>query len=410
MARFSFPDIKQISAWRCGSGKCIVVKWGNGLTASGVQDDFARRVYCVLGVPVDAITMDGLVDRIFQAATLHSPLFISTPNLNYLMLSQRDPAFRRSLLESDICPADGVGVLLICRLLGIPITSRVSGSDLPAALRAIQTSAGDVLRIALLGGEPGVGERACQAINAGDTERLLCVAAIDPGRMTAEKMSDPSIVERVNATKADFLLVALGAQKGQAWLLANRQKLTVPVVSHLGATLNFLAGAVNRAPEGIRKLGLEWLWRIKEEPKLTPRYVSDGLRLAWILLTRILPLRLWLRWPRADDATLGSGVWLDTDNSEYCRVTIAGVVGDGQLSPVVEAFRSAAHSGRDIRLDFQPLKSFGMGFAGEVLMLEKATQKQSKKLTIVGAAPSVARALDWCGLGHLKSEGGMPFV
>ena len=83
------------------------------------------------------------------------------------MLSQRDPAFRRSLLESDLCPADGVGVLLICRLLGIPITSRVAGSDLPAALRTIQTSAGQGLRVALLGGEPGVGERARAALNRG---------------------------------------------------------------------------------------------------------------------------------------------------------------------------------------------------------------------------------------------------
>ena len=106
----------------------------------------------------------------------------------------------------------------------------------------------------------------------------MCVAAIDPGVVTAENMSDPAIVERVNATGADFLIVALGAQKGQAWLMANREKLTVPVVSHLGATLNFLAGTVKRAPEAMRRLGLEWLWRIKEEPKLAPRYLSDGAR------------------------------------------------------------------------------------------------------------------------------------
>jgi N-acetylglucosaminyldiphosphoundecaprenol N-acetyl-beta-D-mannosaminyltransferase len=86
------------------------------LTASVVEDDFSRRVYCVLGVPVDEIDMAGLVARVHQAAARREPFFISTPNLNYLMLSQRDWAFRRSLLESDICPADGVGVLLICRL------------------------------------------------------------------------------------------------------------------------------------------------------------------------------------------------------------------------------------------------------------------------------------------------------
>ena len=98
------------------------------------DDDFARRVHCVLGIPIDEISMAGLVGYINRAASARKPMFISTPNLNYLMLSQRDPAFRRSLLESDICPVDGVGVLLICRILGIPITLRVTGSDLPAAL------------------------------------------------------------------------------------------------------------------------------------------------------------------------------------------------------------------------------------------------------------------------------------
>ena len=374
------------------------------MTAPIPEDDFSRSVYCVLGVPVDEITMPRLVARIHHAASKREPFFLSTPNLNYLMLSQRDPAFRQSLLESDVCPADGVGVLLICRLLGIPIASRVAGSDLPAALRTIQTSAGRGLRLALLGGEPGVGERARVAINAGDTERLVCVAAIDPGLVTPEMLNDPSLAEQINATRADFLLVALGAQKGQAWLVANRQRLTVPVLSHLGATVNFLAGAVKRAPEGVRKLGLEWLWRIKEEPKLAPRYLADGLQLSWILLTRILPLGLWLRRGRAQDLDRGSGVWLDTDSPEWCIVTLAGNLDDAQLAPVVEAFRGAVQSGRDIRLDFGRLKSFGMAFAGQVLMLQKTLQRQSRSLSIVAAAPAVSRALKWCGLEYLMRD------
>lgn len=368
------------------------------------DDDFARRVYCVLGVPVDQISMPGLVARIHRAASKRDPLFLTTPNLNYLMLSQRDPAFRRSLLESDVCPADGVGVILICRLLGIPISSRVAGSDLPAALRRVQTSSGKGLRVALMGGDPGVGERARAVINAGDMERLLCVAAIDPGVVTRDKLDDPDIVQQINATRADFLLVALGAQKGQAWLMRNRGNLTVPVVSHLGATLNFLAGAVKRAPEGIRKLGLEWLWRIKEEPKLAPRYLSDGARLAWLLLTRVLPLSLWLRRARKYGVAQGNGVWLDMDEPRYCAVTLAGDFGDAELAPVVEAFRGAVQSGLDISLDFSRVKSFGMAFAGQVLMLEKSQQKKSLSLTIVGAAPTVSRALGWCGLGYLKSN------
>ncbi|MEQ1522135.1 MAG: WecB/TagA/CpsF family glycosyltransferase [Aestuariivirga sp.] len=376
------------------------------MTAPNPDDDFSRSVYCVLGVPVDDITMPRLVARIHQAASKREPLFISTPNLNYVMLSQRDPAFRLSLLESDVCPADGVGVLLICRFLRIPIAARVAGSDLPEALRTIQTSDGKGLRVTLLGGAPGVGELARRTINAGDTGRLLCVAAIDPGVVAPDKLDDPATVELINATRADFLMVALGAQKGQAWLVRNRSRLTVPAVSHLGATVNFLAGAVRRAPEGMRRLGLEWLWRIKEEPKLAPRYLSDGCRLAWLLISRILPLRLWLRRVASNAGAEGGGVWLDTEQPKYCRIVIAGNLDDGRLAPVVEAFRSAALSGRDVRLDFGRLKSFGMAFAGQVLMLEKCLQRQGRSLQIVGAAATVSRVLEWCGLGHLKSGDG----
>ena len=228
----------------------------------------------------------------------------------------------------------------------------------------------------------------------------MCVAAIDPGVMTAEKLRDPAIVEPVNATGADFLIVALGAQKGQAWLMASRDRLTVPVVSHLGATLNFLAGTVRRAPGGIRRLGLEWLWRVKEEPKLAARYLFDGLSLLWILVTRILPLSVWLRWPGSSGSGEGSGVWLDVENPECCAVTIAGVVGDEQLAPVVEAFRSAAQSGRNVELDFQRLKSFRMGFAGLVLMLEKTLHKQGQEFddSRVSAASRPRLGVVWLGI------------
>lgn len=366
------------------------------------DDDFARKVYCILGVPIDEIGMAGLVGRIHQAASARKPMFISTPNLNYLMLSQRDPAFRHSLLESDICPADGVGVLLICRLLGIPITSRVAGSDLPAALQAAQTAADNgPLRIAFFGGAPGVGEQARAAVNGGDTDRLVCVAAIDPGVMTAAKLNDAAILQQINATGADFLLVALGAQKGQAWLMGNRQKLTVPVVSHLGATLNFLAGTVRRAPAGLRRHGLEWLWRVVQEPYLAARYLSDGMRLLYLLSSRVAPLGLWLRWNKRGGGIRGLSVWLDSEQAGQIRVVIAGAVQDDQLEPVVTAFRHAAQTGHGIILDVRGLQFFGMGFAGQVLMLEKAALRQNLPLAFVAASPSVARALKWCGLKHL---------
>jgi N-acetylglucosaminyldiphosphoundecaprenol N-acetyl-beta-D-mannosaminyltransferase len=255
--------------------------------------------------------------------------------------------------------------------------------------------------MAFLGGAPGVGARACEALNRGDTRRLTCVGAIDPGVVAAEAKGDPAIQEQVNSTGADFLLVALGAQKGQAWIMANRAKLAVPVVSHLGATLNFLAGTVRRAPPALQKLGLEWLWRIAQEPRLASRYIVDGAKLLWLLASRVVPLGLWLRWHGRRTGGQGASVRLDTEDPHATRVVIAGAAPDGQLEPVRAAFRRAAEAGRDNTVDVSGLAFFGMGFAGQLLMLEKAALRNNRLLQVSGAKPSVARALNWCGLGHL---------
>src|SRR5262249_60148195 len=84
------------------------------------------------------------------------------------------------------------------------------------------------------------------------------------------------VMDGVNASGGVFLLVALGSRKGQIWLLRNHDRLQIPVRAHLGATLHFAAGTIRRAPAIVAKLGLEWLWRIKEEPHLWRRYWRDG--------------------------------------------------------------------------------------------------------------------------------------
>lgn len=101
-------------------------------------------------------------------------------------------------------------------------------------------------------------------------------------------MSAPELLAQINATGAHFLVVSLGAQKGQAWIVQNMEQLTIPVISHLGAVVNFVAGEVNRAPMWMRKVGLEWLWRIKEEPSLWRRYAADAWLVSRILFKRIV--------------------------------------------------------------------------------------------------------------------------
>jgi hypothetical protein len=100
-----------------------------------LADDLSRDVYCVLGIPIDAIDMAAALRRIEAAADSAVPFFISTPNLNFLVNSQVDPEFRESLMLSDLCPADGMPIVWIARLLGLPIKERVPGSGMFEALK-----------------------------------------------------------------------------------------------------------------------------------------------------------------------------------------------------------------------------------------------------------------------------------
>ena len=78
-------------------------------------------------------------------------------------------------------------------------------------------------------------------------------------------------------------------KKGQLWLLHNHERLKIPVRAHLGATINFTAGKVRRAPAAFRRWGLEWLWRIKEEPHLWKRYWNDGMTFMGLVFTHVIP-------------------------------------------------------------------------------------------------------------------------
>lgn len=369
------------------------------------MDDFARKVYCLLGIPIDDITMDCLVDRIVQSASTRSRLFFSTPNLNFLILSQHDREFRRSLLASDICCVDGIGVLLLCRLLGVPIKSRVAGSDIPDAIRANSSRFLDrPVSLTFFGGESGVGERACRAVNESQQDRLVCVGAIDPGVMDASKISNQVMLDSLNSTGADFLLVALGAQKGQAWLMHNMKSLKIPVMSHLGATLNFLAGTVKRAPLTVRRLGLEWFWRVKEEPRLASRYISDGAQISLLIVTRIIPLSVWLNWNRIFRRKVAPTIQVGVDETNFTRIKVAGGAPDSELLSIATAFRNALLLGNPIVLDLADLRFFEMGFAGYILMLERSAQTQNQSFVIEGATATVGQVLNWCGLKHLTGK------
>jgi N-acetylglucosaminyldiphosphoundecaprenol N-acetyl-beta-D-mannosaminyltransferase len=247
----------------------------------------AGSVHWLLGLGFDCIGVEEARRRIFQAVALRTKLVFATPNVNFLAEANRDSDFRRSILATQLSLVDGMPLVWLGRLLGIPFTQRVAGSCLVERLR--DGGPGPSLRVFFFGGEPNVAKKACQALTLAKGP-MVAAGWYDPGFVGVEEMSRPEIIETINAAKPDMIIVSLGAKKGHFWIDRNRDLLEAPVISHLGAAVGFVSGDLRRAPLLLQRSGLEWLWRIAMEPRLATRYIRDAGFLASALVSSVMPM------------------------------------------------------------------------------------------------------------------------
>lgn len=359
--------------------------------------DFSRRVHCLLGLPFDSVDTDGALRRLRQAAADRTRCFLSTPNLNFLIASQCDAAFRDSVIGSDLSVADGMPLVWLARLLGIPLPERVAGSTLFEALHA---DTAHPLNVYFFGGPEGVAAEACRRLNK-EGKGLRCAGFHYPGMGSVEAMSSDDVIAEINASGADFLVVALGARKGQEWIMRNRSRLDVPVVSHLGAVVNFVAGTVSRAPRWMQQSGLEWLWRIREEPGLWHRYFSDGLALLRLLVTRVLPHAWYLRRHRQLRNALPDGTFSREIVGETLYLQLRGVWTEHNLDALRRVFALGTTAGYDFRLDLGDVYYVDSAFIGLLMLLRGHQSGCARQLAIMDAHGDVARVFGWCGAGFL---------
>jgi len=349
-------------------------------------------VYCLLGVPVDAIDLAGAERRIRAAAAARLPCFMSTPNVNFLVACRSDEAFRNALLHSDLSVADGMPLVWLARLVGIPLRERVAGASLFDALRY---GAGKPLFVYFFGGADGVAEAAWRQLRF-EAKGLICVGYTSPGFGSVEDMSTDEIIERINQSKAEVLVVSLGARKGQAWIERNRARLNVPVISHLGAVLNFAAGTVQRAPPWMQKSGLEWLWRIKEEPALWRRYFADGLALLSLLMTRALPYAWYLRSRRPNARQLAAATAETRQEDQAFVIRLTGPWVHSNIVRLRRCFYHALFAGKDVRLEMGGVTHIDSAFVGLVALMQAHQKQQGRKLRIGLLPKTIRRVIDCC--------------
>jgi N-acetylglucosaminyldiphosphoundecaprenol N-acetyl-beta-D-mannosaminyltransferase len=368
------------------------------LTDDTTDYNLSREVYSILGTPVDVIELDSVLRRIEAAAAASAPFFLSTPNLNFLVQGLADSDFRESLLQSDLCPPDGMPIVWLGRLLGIRIRTRVPGADILNALKLVDKSEHN-LKLFFFGGPDGVAAAAARAFNA-SSNGCRCVGWLYPGFCSVEQLSRDTIIETINSSGAEFLVVSLGAKKGQSWLVRNTDKLRIPIRAHMGAWVNFEAGALKRAPVIMQNLGFEWLWRIKEEPTLWKRYWHDGLILLQLLCLRVLPL-VFYRIIAQNKAKGPASIDIVGLDNEELRVKICGAATQHNIKEIIRRCSVAVSARRQVVLDLSDTCVIDARFLGFLLVLRNSVGRHGAKVRVVGSSRSVQRQFCLNGVGFL---------
>lgn len=214
----------------------------------------------ILNVNIDKVTMDEALQKLqffLEEDRVHT---VFTPNSEIMMAAQRDEELKRILNNADMLLADGAGVVLASKILKLTLPEKVSGYDL--VKNSFSLFEGKNVSYFLFGSKPGIAETAKIKIN--DNYPGIKIAGCYHGYFSKE--DENMIIDKINNSGADILLVALGAPRQEKWIYRNKDKLKSIICIGVGGSLDVFAGNVRLAPNFFRRNGLEWLYRLYKEP------------------------------------------------------------------------------------------------------------------------------------------------
>jgi N-acetylglucosaminyldiphosphoundecaprenol N-acetyl-beta-D-mannosaminyltransferase len=232
----------------------------------------------ILGVPIDNVSMDDLLHNLHKGT-------VFTPNVDHLMNARKHKDFGRAYSVADYKLCDSQILFFASRFLGSPIIEKISGSDLFPAFYKYHKDNPDI-SIFLLGGLGTSAQQAQENINKKINRSIVVDAYSPPFGFELDEAECLRIVQRINQSGATVLSIGVGAPKQEKWISQYRQYLTsINIIFAIGATIDFEAGLVPRAPQMVSLMGVEWLYRLMMEPKrLWKRYLINDLPFIWLLL------------------------------------------------------------------------------------------------------------------------------
>ena len=235
----------------------------------------------IWGLPLTPITRSETADAAIRLVEGGGPSFFITANLHYAMLAYADPQLRAINARANFLVADGAPLVWASRWKRTPLPERVAGSDL--IYDVCERAAARQYRLFFLGGAEGVAEAVAQRLSQ-LYPGFEIVGTLSPPHRELTEEEEERLLDEIRAARPHILLMAYSMPRGEIWVARNYERLGVPLCMQVGATFDFVAGRVRRAPLRWQKLGLEWAYRLWLEPtRLFPRYARN----AWFLFRMV---------------------------------------------------------------------------------------------------------------------------
>ena len=258
---------------------------------AGVDRDVASRErFSVLGVAFDAVQIPDVINQMQRWITQRQACrYIAVAGMHGITEARHNAEFRKAVADADLVVADGMPVVWLGRLHGHFMPRRVYGPEL--MLRFCKETASAGYRHYLLGGAPGVPEQLARSIEKA-CSGITIVGTHSPPFRASTSEEDAELIENINRAAPDVLWVGLGTPKQEMWMRRHRDKLRVPVTIGVGAAFDFLSFRKRQAPVWMQERGLEWLFRLLQEPRrLWKRYSFGGFEFIFLVTLELLGWR-----------------------------------------------------------------------------------------------------------------------
>lgn len=231
-----------------------------------------------LNTEIDNLTMNEALDVIKSLIIQNKNSYVVTPNVDHIVQLEKDKELAMVYKNADLILTDGTPLIWMSKWMKTPIKEKISGSDLFPKLCELSAKQG--YKMFFLGAAPGVAARAAQNLQL-RFQNLQVIGTYSPPYKFEQNSSElHKIEEMIKNLKPDILVVGLGCPKQEKFIFHNKERLGVPLSLGLGASFDFEAGRIKRAPKWMSNIGLEWLYRIMQDPKrLWKRYLVDDMKI-----------------------------------------------------------------------------------------------------------------------------------